>query len=47
MSARLDQNIEYVAVLVDRPPQIMKFAVDADEDLVEVAFVTGLWASAA
>ena len=47
VSTGLDQHIEYVAVLVDRPPQVVLTAVDADEDLVEMPLVAGLWASSA
>jgi hypothetical protein len=39
VSARLDQNIEHVAVLVDRAPQIPLCAVDLDEHLIEVPVV--------
>ena len=42
VSAWLDQDVEYGAVLVDRAPQVVDRAVDADEDLVEVPPVTGL-----
>ena len=45
--ARLDQDVEYVAVLVDRAPQVVDFAVDPDEDLVEVPFVAGAGAPTA
>ena len=41
VSARLDQHIEHVPVLVDRPPQVMQCAVDFDEDLVEMPLVAG------
>ena len=47
VSSGLDQHVEHVAVLVDRPPQVMLGAVDFDEYLVEMPLVTGLWASAA
>ena len=39
VSARLDQNVEHVAVLVDRAPQVPLCAVDLDEHLIEVPFV--------
>ena len=29
------QDVEYIAVLIDRPPQVMTLAVDGDEDFVE------------
>ena len=40
VSARLDQNVEHVAVLVDRAPQVPLCAVDLDEHLIEVPFIT-------
>ena len=39
VSARLDQNVERVAVLVDRAPQVPLCAVDLDEHLLEVPCV--------
>jgi hypothetical protein len=39
VSARLHQNVEHVAVLVDRAPQVPLCAVDLDEHLIEVPFV--------
>jgi hypothetical protein len=39
VSARLDQNVERVAVLVDRAPQVPLCAVDLDEHLIEVPCV--------
>ena len=41
VSAWLDQDVEHIAVLIDRAPQVVDRAVDADEDLVEVPFVAG------
>jgi len=41
----LDQNVEYISVLVDRTPKIVLLAADADEHLVHVPFVAGLWPS--
>jgi len=35
----LNQNIEHNSILVHRAPQIMKFAPDADEDLIQVPLV--------
>ena len=40
-AARLHQDVEHVAVLVDRAPQLMGGAVDRHEDLVEVPVVAG------
>jgi hypothetical protein len=31
-----------MAVLIDRPPQIMPFALDGEKDLIKMPFVTGL-----
>src|SRR6476469_582287 len=39
VSARLDQNVEHGAVLVDRAPQVPLCAVDLDEHLIQVPFV--------
>ena len=39
VSARLHQNVEHVAVLVDRAPQVPLCAVDLDEHLIQVPFV--------
>ncbi len=41
VSVRLHQHVENVAVLVDRPPQTMLAAIDADENLVEVPLAAG------
>ena len=42
VTAALDQNVKHVPVLVDGPPQVVQFASDADEHLVEEPLVTGL-----
>jgi hypothetical protein len=47
ISAGLDQNVEHVAVLVDRAPKVVPRAVDPDEHFVTVPFVTGQWAASA
>src|ERR1700756_4071950 len=47
ISAGLDQNVEHVAVLVDRAPQVVLRAVDPDEHFVAVPFLTGPWAASA
>ena len=39
VSARLDQNVEHVAGLVDRAPQVPLCAVDLDEHRIQVPFV--------
>src|SRR3954452_21541464 len=36
----LHQDVEHRAVLVDRPPEVVDLAADADEDLVQVPLVT-------
>ena len=36
VAARLDQDVEEVAVLVDGPPQILSSAVDRYEELIEI-----------
>jgi hypothetical protein len=41
----LDQDIEYISVLVDRPPKIMLLAADADEHLVHLPLFARLWAA--
>ena len=43
ISAGPDQNVEHVAVLVDRAPQVVPRAVDPEEHFVAVPFVTGPW----
>ena len=45
--ARLDQDVEDVAVLVDGPPQVVTTAVDGQEHLVEVPLVAGSGLAAA
>ena len=35
VTAFLHQNVEYIAVLIDRPPKVTTLAVDGDEDFVE------------
>ena len=34
--ARLDQDVDHVAVLIDGPPQILLLAIDSNEDFVQV-----------
>ncbi len=45
VAAFLHQDIEYVAVLIDCPPEVTTLAVDADEDFVEEPRIT--WPSLA
>ena len=35
----LRQNVEHIAILIHRPPQIVPFAVDRQKDLIEVPLV--------
>jgi hypothetical protein len=41
VAAALDQNIEHDPMLIDRAPEPMPLAGDADHDLVEMPFVPG------
>ena len=41
VSLRLHQDVEHLAVLVDRTPQVMGGAVDPDEHLIEMPLVAG------
>jgi hypothetical protein len=43
----LYENIQDVAILIDRPLQIMPFAVDVEKDFIEVPFITRSRAPAA
>jgi hypothetical protein len=43
IAAALDQHIEHVAMLINRSPEVVQFASDADEHLVQKPFVTGFW----
>jgi hypothetical protein len=36
VASALDQDVEHGAVLVDRPPEIVQLAADAEEDLIQV-----------
>ncbi len=36
ITARLDENIDHVTILINRTPKILTFASDRDEDLVQV-----------
>jgi hypothetical protein len=37
----LDQDVEHVAVLIDGPPEIVQFAANPHEHLIEKLFVPG------
>ena len=39
ITSRLHQNVDYVAILVDGTPEILQFAVDSKEDLVQMPVV--------
>ncbi len=39
----LHQDIEPLAVLSDRPPQIVPLAVDPEQDFIEVLLISRLW----
>jgi hypothetical protein len=43
VAAILNQYIEHVAVLINGPPEVMQFAPDANERLIQKPFVFGLW----
>ena len=40
--AALDQDVQYVAVLIDRPPEVRGLAVDLETDLIQVPFIAWL-----
>ncbi len=40
VSALRDQNIDDIAVLVDRPPQVVAFAPDRNEQFIDVPDVS-------
>jgi hypothetical protein len=42
ITARLDENIDHVTILVNGAPEILTLASDCDEDLVQVPRVTQL-----
>ena len=42
VTAALHQHIEHVAMLINGPPEIVQFASDADEHLIQKPFVSGL-----
>ena len=43
VAAALHQYVEHVSVLINRSPEVVQFASDADKHLVQKPFVTGLW----
>ena len=47
VSAGLDQDVEDVAVLIDRPPQVLPDAADLDEYLVQKPCVAGFGSASA
>ena len=42
ITPRLHQDVDYVAVLIDRTPEIFQFTVDSKEDLVQMPVVAEL-----
>jgi hypothetical protein len=46
VAAALHENIEYVTILIDGPPEIMPCAVDREKDLIQVPLVARLGAPA-
>src|SRR3974377_1232647 len=42
ITPRLHQDVDYVAILVDRPPEILQVAVDSEEDFVQMPVVAEL-----
>ena len=40
VATRLDENIDHVTILINRTPELLSFASDRDEDLVQVPRVT-------
>jgi hypothetical protein len=41
-AAVLHQDVQDLAVLIHRPPEVMARAMDGEKDLIEMPFVTGL-----
>jgi hypothetical protein len=37
----LSKNIEYVAILIDGPPEVMPCVIDGEEDFIQVPCVAG------
>src|SRR6267142_5187112 len=42
MATPLHENVQDMAVLIDRPPQIMTLALDCQKDLIEMPRIPGL-----
>ena len=36
------QNIQHLAVLIARPPEVMRLTIDLDEDLIDMPFISRL-----
>ena len=47
IAPRLNQNVEHNAMLIDGPPHIMLYALDADENFIHVPLVAGSWSKPA
>ena len=39
ITSRLHQNVDYIAVLIDRAPEILQVAIDSKEDFVQMPVV--------
>jgi len=42
VTAALDQHIKHISVLINSSPEVVQFASDADENLVQKPFVAGM-----
>src|SRR5215216_6638180 len=38
----LHQNVQHIALLIDSTPEVVEFAIDREEHLIEMPFITGL-----
>jgi hypothetical protein len=38
----LHQNVQQIAMLIDSTPQVVEFAIDGEEHLIEMPFIAGL-----
>jgi hypothetical protein len=43
VAAALDQHVKHVAMLINRSPEVVQFASDADKHFIQKPFVSGLW----
>ena len=42
VAVALYQDVQHMAVLIHRPPEVVALAIDGEKDLIEMPFVTGL-----